>query len=310
MKILRNGKSKNFIVTIAIGPNFYQEWVDYVLPSWLQYCEKNELGLAVVEHDLVERTDPCWKKATWQKLLIGREFLINQLEVKNVCFLDADILVNPFAPNVFDGHDDDKISLVSQTKTPFDYSGTLRKIAYNRNKHLSEDYPLDSSLFMSKKDYFHYHGFEEQNDIFCAGFFIFNVNNFSEIMERWFFSYPSNIETITNCGDEPVLNFEFQNYGKIKWLDYKFQSLWLYEMAEKYAFLYSDLTNTDLVKQCIRSSLRQNYFLHFAGKWEGSVYKDSSIIDDDFLQDLRNFNDYLGVPVSGKPVGLNYPKES
>lgn len=310
MKILYKGKSNNFIVTIAIGDRFYKEWADYVLPGWLLYCKKNELGLAVIDEDLIEKSDPCWKKATWQKLLIGREFVRKNLDVKNICFLDADILINPFAPNVFDFHDDANISVVSQTKTPFDYSKVLRKIAYYRNKYLSNHYPLDSSLFMSKKDYYMYHNFDEQSDLFCAGFFIFNVNNFSALMESWFFHYPSEVETITNCGDEPVLNFEFQNHGKIKWLDYKFQSLWLYEMAEKYTFLYSELTNSKLIKECIRCSLRQNYFLHFAGKWEGNMYKDKSILNDDFLLELESFNKYLSTPVTGKPVGLVYPSGS
>ena len=31
------------------------------------------------------------------------------------------------------------------------------------------------------------------------------------------FKYPSAVETITGGGDEPVLNFEFQNSGKINW---------------------------------------------------------------------------------------------
>jgi len=308
MKILKKSKNKNYIVTIAIGDKFYQEWADYILPSWLLYCEKYNLGLVVFKEELIKKSHSKWKKATWQKLLIGREFIKNKVIVNNICFLDADILINPFSPNVFDYHDDNRISVVSQTKTPFEYSKVLRKIAHFRNRYLSSDYPLDSALFISRNEYYKYHNYKTQKDIFCAGFFIFNVSLFSDIMEKWFFKYPSDVETITNGGDEPVLNYEFQNHGKIKWLDYKFQALWLYEMSEKYPFLYQDMENTKLVKKCIQASLQQNYFLHFAGKWEGGAYKDSTILDDNFLLELQAFNEYLKNPVSGKPLGTIHPK--
>ena len=308
MKILKISKDNNYLVTIAIGDQFYQEWADYILPSWLLYCDRNDFGLVVIDKDLVDAFDKKWKKATWQKLLIGSEFIKNSVEVENICFLDADILINPFSPNVFDYHDDDKISVVSQTKTPFDQASVLRKIAFLRNKHLSSDYPLDSALFMTKGDYYKHHDFKEQEDVFCAGFFIFNVSAFASIMESWFFDYPSDVDTLSNGGDEPILNFEFQNHGKVKWLDYKFQALWLYEMAEKYPFLYPDMDDVQLVKKCIKASLHQNYFLHFAGKWEGSVYKDRSILDEEFLSYLKAYNDYLKVPVSGKPLGTINPR--
>ena len=74
MEILYKSASKNFIVTIAIGERFYRDWRHYVLPSWLMYCEQHKLNLAVIYDDLIDKTDADWKKPTWQKLLIGREF--------------------------------------------------------------------------------------------------------------------------------------------------------------------------------------------------------------------------------------------
>ena len=118
--------------------------------------------------------------------------LRQNIEVDNVCFLDADILVNPLAPDVFGYHDDDCISVVSQTKTPFDYSKVLRKLHTAVYTQLSPDYPLDSSLFMSKKDYFQHHQFAEQEDQFCM-VFRFQRKCFSEVMEQWF----SNIRVLS-----------------------------------------------------------------------------------------------------------------
>ena len=307
MKILKKSKnSNNYIATVAIGEKHSKEFQTYILPSWVMYCEKYDLGLVVFESDLIDKSHYKWKKSNWHRLLMGSK--LKKLNANNVCYLDTDILINPLSPNVFDFHDDEKISVVSQTKLPFEHSKVLRKIAFFRNRYLSSDYPLDSALFISREGFYKYHKFPVQQDVFCSGFFIFNVSLFSDIMEKWFFKYPSDVETITNGGDEPVLNYEFQNHGKIKWLDYKFQALWLYEMSEKYPFLYQDMENTKLVKKCIQASLQQNYFLHFAGKWEGGAYKDSTILDDNFLLELQVFDEYLKNPVSGKPLGTIHPK--
>jgi len=307
MKIIKKSKnSNNYIATVAIGEKHSKEFQTYILPSWVMYCEKYDLGLVVFESDLIDKSHYKWKKSNWHRLLMGSK--LKKLNANNVCYLDTDILINPLSPNVFDFHDDEKISVVSQTKLPFEHSKVLRKIAFFRNRYLSSDYPLDSALFISREGFYKYHKFPVQQDVFCSGFFIFNVSLFSDIMEKWFFKYPSDVGTITNGGDEPVLNYEFQNHGKIKWLDYKFQALWLYEMSEKYPFLYQDMENTKLVKKCIQASLQQNYFLHFAGKWEGGAYKDSTILDDNFLLELQAFNEYLKNPVSGKPLGTIHPK--
>ncbi|AXE61725.1 glycosyltransferase [Candidatus Thioglobus sp. NP1] len=306
MKILKKAnKNNNFIATVAIGENHFNEWQKFILPSWLLYCDKFDIGLVVFEKDLIQRSDSKWKKANWQRLLMGDK--LQEINANNVCYLDTDIMINPSAPNIFELHDQEKLSVVSQTKTPYDHATVLRKIAFLRNRFLSSDYPLDSALFMNNEDYYRYHNFEPQEDIFCSGFFIFNVDKYSNILKDWFYKYPSDVDTVTNGGDEPVINFEFQNYGKINWLDYKFQALWMYEMAEKYPFLYAEMNNEDLFIKCIQASLKQNFFLHFAGKWEGNVYKNDSILDEKFLNELKNFDTYLKMPVTGKPVGPIYP---
>jgi hypothetical protein len=310
MKIIIKPKdTNNYIAFVAIGEKYFKEWQKYILPSCRMYCERHGLGLVVFEKDLIDKSHPKWKRVHWHRLLIGKK--LKELNANNVCYLDADILINPIAPNVFNFHDDEKISVVSQTKIPFEHSKVLRKIAFLRNRYLSPDYPLDSSLFISIEGYYKYHNFAPQGDVLCSGFFIFNVNNFGHILEEWFFKYPNNLETFNifedHGGDELIINYEFQNYGKIKWLDYKFHALWVYEIAEKYPFLYQDINNKEILKKCIQASLKQNYFLHFAGSWEGDVYKDERILDANFFAELQDFDDYLQSPVTGKPVGRIQP---
>ena len=51
--ILDSKASKNYIVTIAIGEQYFKDWENYVLPSWKAYCKKFDIGLIVFINDLV-----------------------------------------------------------------------------------------------------------------------------------------------------------------------------------------------------------------------------------------------------------------
>ena len=64
MKIIIKPKfTNNYIVTIAIGEKYFNEWETYALPSWKEYCEKFDLGLIVFTNDLISKEDKKWKKA-------------------------------------------------------------------------------------------------------------------------------------------------------------------------------------------------------------------------------------------------------
>jgi hypothetical protein len=308
------GESGNIIATIAIGDDYFKAWEKYALPLWLKYCENHDIGLVVFTDNLISISEKSWKKATWQKLLIGDVLEKSQLNnLNNVCYLDTDILINPLAPNVFDYHDESLISLVSiWNNLPYSFSERYIKklIAFNRNKYYSKDYPLDSALFISLENLYKFHGLPVQNDEACMGLIVFNINNFSSIMKKWFMKYDHNVASITGNGDQTHLNYEIQNYGKVKWLDYRFQALWVYEMVIKYPFLYKlNGKFDDSVVKTVQASLQANYFLHFAGSWhESEMWEIDRIIDQNFLNELNEFSVYKKIPSIGDAVGVIKPK--
>jgi hypothetical protein len=63
--------AKDYIVTIAIGDKYLTDWKNFASPFWTNYCKKYDLGLIVIHKDLIEPNENTWKKATWQKFLIG-----------------------------------------------------------------------------------------------------------------------------------------------------------------------------------------------------------------------------------------------
>lgn len=310
-ELIINSKSKNYIVTIAIGSKLYLNWKTYCLKSWNLYCKKNKLGLIVIRQNLINKKNKYWKKPTWQKMLIGNYLSNEKIIIKNICYLDTDILINPEAPNIFDFHKTDKISIVSDNKKlPYDLTFVRKKLSFFRNKFYSKRYPLNSSLFMSVKEKYKYHGMRPQNDYFCAGVFVFNSKKFSHKMYDWFFNYKKNIKSITGDGDQTHLNYEVFKTKKINYLNYKFQALWPYEMALNYSYLYQFKKQKNyLLKYSIKECLYNNYFLHFAGSWyEGKMWKIKNIIDKKDQKTNKDLSIYLKKKIISKPVGRVIPK--
>ena len=308
---IKPGKSNNIIATNAMGGSYYETWKKFAYPSWKKYCERHDLGLVVFEDQLVNYESNVWKKPYWQKLLIGNYLKQNLPEVNNVCFLDTDILINYVSPNVFDSYVETTIALISQVKRmPYNLESVLRRIAFFRNKFYDNDYPLDSYLFASLKQIYEKDGLPCQDDFACTGVFIFNVKNHAKLMNAWFNKYTRDIQTIDGGTEQVHLNYEIQNWGHVSWLDYKFQALWIFEMAWKYPFLYqSGKNNNWLIKECIEASLFTNYFLHFAGAWEGNMWQTNGILESDESKlILEGFKEYEQIPLTGEPKGIIKPK--
>jgi len=308
---IQPGNSGNVLATVAIGAAYLEEWTRSAFPGWSEYCHRHDLGLIVFDQEMLDKENVAWKKATWQKLLMAEALRAAGLKLNNVCYLDTDILISPFAPNVFEAYDPETIAVVSQTNgLPQPLQLTLRRLAFLRHTHWDERYPLDSALFMTPRQIFEFHGLPAHDNYFCAGFFVFNVDNHRALMKSWFDKYESGIQTITGGGDEPHLNYEFQSWGRLSWLPYEFQALWTYEAAWRYPFLF-DFGKYDhhLIRACIESSLYANHFLHFAGSWhECQMWKIGGFFEEQRKrQEINAYRAYLSTPVTGRPRGMIRP---
>jgi hypothetical protein len=308
--ILKPDKNGNYITTTAIGEPYFSDFTKYSMPSWVEYCNRFGLGLAVVVKDLIDVNDKYYKKANWQKFLVGKELQIVDDSVNNICHLDTDIIISPIAPNIFEFHNNDKISVISKRKNlPFSYDLTLRKIAFFRNKYYDQKYPLDSALFISIDDLYKYHDLKVPKiaDETCSGVYVFNVKKYSDFFEEIFYSYTHDIDTITNGGDQTHFNYHVLN-NEVNFLSYKFQAIWVFEQAIKYPFLY-DNPGSNLIKQCIESALLDNYFLHFAGSWhESDMWKMGGVFDSKEKKiEIRDYYKYLKESVTGDSKGMIKP---
>lgn len=297
---------KDYIVTIAIGDKYLSDWKQFASPFWISYCKKYELGLIVIYKNMIKSSDFAWKKATWQKFLIGAYARKYYPHIERVCYLDTDILISPLAPNVFYFHQNGCMSLVSLFhRLPYSRATTIEKLTWLRNQSSKGRYPLDSAIYMGIKDLFSYHGLSPQKDFACAGMFIMDVSIHSETMHQFFLTVDSSVDTITNGGDQTHFNFLVQSSFEIKWLSYKFQSIWSYEAANYYPSVFFD-RYSDHTYLSIQNALINNYFLHFAGSWsECQQWKDPKVLQENIvLGNISNLTEYQNKALkSGKPVG-------
>ena len=290
---IKNDKTKNYIAAIAIGSKHLNDWKKYCFNSWQKYCKKNNLGLIVIFKDLLNKNSKFWKKPTWQRLLISKYIKNSNLNIKNICVLDTDIFINQLAPDIFKNSNLSTVSVVNFYKNlPYnknDYE-LRERLVYLRRLFLDSSYPLRSSLTASPKEIFkNYKLSKNLNNYFCAGVMVYNVNKYSDFFEKIYLKYCNKKYSFN--GVEIPLNFELLKKTKLFWLDYKFQTNWLFELSDKYSFIYRAKKNKlSLVKICAEEIILNSYFLHFAGTLSdaNTAWKIKNFFTDKKLLKLNN----------------------
>jgi hypothetical protein len=89
------------LVTLAIGQPCLANWQKYCEPNWQAYAHRHHLDLIVITQPLIQTTTGQPERPIpWQKCLIPSQPFAQKFA--QVAILDADIAINPTAPNIFD----------------------------------------------------------------------------------------------------------------------------------------------------------------------------------------------------------------
>ena len=298
-EILLKSKSRNFIVSVAIGEKHYSDWRNYASRLWLKYCKRNNLVLIIIKKNLVSINNSYRLSPTWQRLLVANYLKINVKNIKNICLLDTDILINPYSPNVFKGIKKNKINVSKFVKserfTQEKYYSLKKKLILLRRQFISKKYPLNSSMNASPQEIFKHLKFKKIfYNYFCAGLMVFNVRIFENVLLNIYKKYSKNyLKNSLSGGVEAALNYELMNKKILNWIEYKFQAIWLLEVADNFSFLYyNKFKDKKLVKLVIEQILSENYFLHFSGTLsdEKNVLKIKKIFNDkNSIKIIKNF---------------------
>ena len=186
---------------------------------------------------------------------------------------------------------------------PFNYEDTIRKIAFFRKEFINKKYPLDSLLNSDLKNLYKLDKLPPQKDEMCVGVMVFNVKKFSKILYNWFFDYKKNIDTSTGGGCQTILNYLILKNKYENLLDYKFQTIWIFEVASRFPYLLKYIKNKELMASLTISILLDSYFLHFAGSGkESSIWESKNFYKRINTNILSSFENYRKKKLKGLPT--------
>ena len=308
LKIYQESNVGNYIATLAIGKDYLERWEKYSLAFWKFYCGRHGLGLVALIEPFV---DSGKKRNDWQKLLVGRAIEEYGLNAERVCFVDYDMIPNPFAENIFNQLEQTKIGFVSQRNglPQGNIKILLRHIAMHRHQASDKRYPLDSYLSRSPEDIYSDHGLARHKDYGCGGLFVFNMELHNQYLIEIFESYDSNSLFVANPGEEVYLNHYIQIRDDFEWLPYEWHTLWWYEMAWYYPWLYNEGNrNAEVVAEAVYATLLRSNFVHFVGSWEKWAWLYLENIDfEKMMSRLKEFHEYRRTILKSPSLGFIFP---
>jgi len=193
------------------------------IKSWQKWCDKNDHLLFVLDQRIHEEE---YMNANWHKVYVFDLLDANEIDYDQVLIADADTIINPNAPNVFN-LTDNKFCAVHGFGS---YDWECRSIE-NYKKYLFPD--IDVDLF----------------DYFNSGMIICNKSHkdfYSKVIQFYHNNKESIIkmqETFSVGTDQPVLNFLVKQEN----IDYKQLGYeWNMQDLRRYELLDEDLTFTKI----------------------------------------------------------------
>jgi hypothetical protein len=212
--------SKNIVFIVNLPESKKQgrnQPYQYAVDSWSTWCKANNCELFV----LTERIYPeSYMNANWHKLFVFQLLEANKIDYNQILIVDADTLIHPSAPNIFD-LTDNKFCAVHNFGS---YDWVCRSIE-NYKKHLFPQ--VDVPLF----------------EYFNSGVIICNKTH-KDFYERIINYYLENQQNITHVGtDQPILNF-FVQKDKIDYKQLGYE--WNMQNMQRFEILDNELTFTKI----------------------------------------------------------------
>ena len=127
MKFIKHSQVGNYIITHAVGGEYESNWLNNSFDSWMKYSQIHDIGIILFNE---RPTNSNGKNIYWDKFLFAKE-LEKYDYVKNICYLDTDVIINPYSPNIFSAANINKINLISQKNIPYISEYLIRKKIYH-----------------------------------------------------------------------------------------------------------------------------------------------------------------------------------
>lgn len=234
---------KILLVTLAIGENYLKEYNLIWMKSQSNYAAKHGYDFKVIT-EYLDTTYIHPHQISFHKLLVGCQPWSNMYDY--IIFIDADIYINPDSPPIhLSTNFENKVGIVDE------YSQPTPDIRIKIQKYKGWE--------TSATDYYKLAEFTLNTDIVLnSGVFILQPKLHGEFFRDVFYRYVKN--AINNprgfhC-EQSSIGYELQKNGICEILSNKYNAC-----INLYRIEYPALLLEDFIKE--------NYFIHFAGKIRG-----------------------------------------
>jgi hypothetical protein len=248
------------IVSLVIGDAYLSAWRKHCQPNWQAYAERHGFDLIIFTEPLDKSESAGHRPLNWQKLLLDRDPRVKKHS--NILWLDADVVVNPSAPNIFDGIPSGKV-------------GAVRADVFFENPLLVDAFRRVTGDFASVDEYrvsmYTRSGRTAIRPYINTGVLAYRDFDFS-ILER---IYETHRDSTIKFEEQIPLSYELAAAGLIHEVDPRFNVEWYCQKFSVYDFVNKFLP--EMKRLYIAQALSMAYFLHFAGNRQDMEYYDPQV---------------------------------
>jgi len=251
--------SKFALVTIAGGERYQRCWQDVARPTWSEYAGRHGYDIVVIRTPIDLSVKAQSRSIAWQKCAIPSLPWAQRYE--RLCWVDADILINPEAPDIFASCPADTIgaTCVHDQLSPAEKHVLLERV--HRRRFTEAEVP--SAWATTQTGLYHEAGIETAAvDMVQTGVIVFSPRRDEAV-----FASAYRRERDTVAFEQPSLSHEILRSGRL----HRLSARWNWGLYDAIALHHQTLLRpNDEISGPIAEfgaiasrELQNAYFLHF-----------------------------------------------
>lgn len=252
------------IVTIALGKKFVRMTKNYCQKNWEAYAQKHGYDVIFIEEPLDKSERAQKRSPSWQKLLVCSQEWAKKYE--RIVWVDADVLINPNAPDISKNVPLDKIGATNEREQPIKDHHILAISRMYKHWGLLG---LEFNESYAVPEYYKEYGIDcDLQDIVQCGILVWSPQHHAKFLKYVYDNYEDNDHRL-NYEMRPT-SYEILKNNLVHWLDPRFNYLMHLIKAAYYPYLLDHKKlpwhcRKQIRKTTLQTIFENSYFLHFIG---------------------------------------------
>lgn len=261
---------KRALVTLVLGDRYAKRFAACAAPPLRAYAKAHGLSLIVLDRLLDASDRGARRSPAWQKCLIHRHPRVRACG--QVAWIDADMVVNPAAPNVFDAVSPETFGAVDALASP---SPEAQAAAQAKIRAYLAANGLAGPDDATPEAFYRGYGYAAGPDrVVQTGLLVLTPEAHGPVLEAAYAEdrRPDSREMLFEMRP---LSWHLLTRSPVTWLDPRFNAVWATALFNHYPFLadpafraaFGDRPDLYalLKARCIAATYADAYCLHFAG---------------------------------------------